>query len=648
MINERDFDAFVQQASGMVVNRSFGRGRGTAAERRSQNGSVGALANATLVDRVVARGSLYSANAPEGATDDAGGGPPELGPPELETRRTEQAPLSTHERSGQSEPRTVPTSAPAENSSLNEQATPPQVANAIQALLASSDPNSLSQVLSHLLTVRQQPTPSVVTAQIPSYHVIPNLSRDIETFTGDEDGIRAREWIDNLETLRDLHKWPDDYLLAATPMHLGGGARDWFRNRVRSLNSWGTFRDAFSLTFTTQEVTATRWDRMRARTQKKGESLSQYFHAKVRLCGALDLTFDDEKGEVLRGLWSRELARTLLSATHYEHGSLLHDMIRFDRCLGGERETERARQRNSNDNTNAPETRRDKDANKNRGAAPTGPRERVCYRCRKTGHVIRDCPNPANEVTCYKCHKVGHVRKSCPTNTKAPETNQVHSVNVARDPAIKKYLKVATVNGHLVTAFIDTGSAEYVIREACAKREKFEIQSATKALKPWGPPGNTVETVGTVCGDVTIDNIEVRGIMMQVCPDDFQLVDILVGRTFTDADNVNYQKNGDIFVFTKSNDRESESTTNTASVRASGTTVVPPNSICLVSVGDSSQHLVPIVNASSQPRQVIEGTPVLRGQVSQIQMVDRRSVSPSDISETDIIIGEKQSDLVRK
>ena len=46
----------------------------------------------------------------------------------------------------------------------------------------------------------------------------------------------------------------------------------------------------------------------------------------------------------------------------------------------------------------------------------------MCYNCKQTGHLSRECPEPRNPAAggetdrvCYRCYQPGHLAKDCPT-----------------------------------------------------------------------------------------------------------------------------------------------------------------------------------------------------------------------------------------
>lgn len=61
-----------------------------------------------------------------------------------------------------------------------------------------------------------------------SYHVMPDLTKEISDFNGIVSEDNVREWLDRVNSCGLLHNWPEEFKLATARMHLTGAAKHWY------------------------------------------------------------------------------------------------------------------------------------------------------------------------------------------------------------------------------------------------------------------------------------------------------------------------------------------------------------------------------------------------------------------------------------
>lgn len=231
--------------------------------------------------------------------------------------------------------------------------------------------------------------------------------------------------------------------------HLVGAAHDWWLSRVQTITEWADFETTFKKTFVAEVSFTQRYAQMQARCQAKDESTTMYFHNKVRLCQAVNLGITDIKEQLLMGLWSTELSRTLSMVKHKDTNELLADIKTYERIQRGRVE----RSANSRSTTSW-QTKENRDSDKHtsktlvvaKTATPTsvkrskevngkssGTSSLQCWNCKLSGHTQRDCPSPRRDrPKCATCHwSGGRHHKTC---TEAPQITSESALYATEEP----------------------------------------------------------------------------------------------------------------------------------------------------------------------------------------------------------------------
>ncbi|CAB0029823.1 unnamed protein product [Trichogramma brassicae] len=81
--------------------------------------------------------------------------------------------------------------------------------------------------LSETVTATQAGRAAAPAPAAQNFQVMPDLTKNIQNFTGNESVAEAREWLENIQSMCTLHHWPEEFALETARMHLIQGARDW-------------------------------------------------------------------------------------------------------------------------------------------------------------------------------------------------------------------------------------------------------------------------------------------------------------------------------------------------------------------------------------------------------------------------------------
>ncbi len=112
-----------------------------------------------------------------------------------------------------------------------------------------------------------------------------------------------------------------------------------------------------------------------------------------------------------------------------------------------------------------------------------------CHNCGKTGHFVRDCPDPI--LRCSKCHRVGHTADTC---------KRVDCFRIS-DGTSQPVVSLV-INGKAVKALLDSGASRNFIDEKTAA----ELQAPTVAIdEPVKTAGGMTQTHAKVQLQATLE-----------------------------------------------------------------------------------------------------------------------------------------------
>ncbi|GLV46049.1 hypothetical protein CBL_05135 [Carabus blaptoides fortunei] len=236
------------------------------------------------------------------------------------------------------------------------------------------------------------------------------------------------------------------------------------------------------------------------------------------------------KEQVLIGLWSRELCNMVAGKQHNDQDALLHDLLQFDELNRVRRERFKTQRPNEKSNMQKPQeqnstthpVRESNSDGKQKSVVRNEKRKVKCYNCNVSGHLSRDCPKPKLPIRCFKYNEEGHVSRQCSKNLVMQVVNN--------DNCALKFIKSVKLNDATVaSSMFDTGATVCTIRKSVAQRAEFSPESLEKPI---------------VLTGFGVDNID-----LIIVPDESQQTEIIIGRTFTEKEEIAYIRIGNKLKF---------------------------------------------------------------------------------------------------
>ncbi|XP_045541838.1 uncharacterized protein LOC123723301 [Papilio machaon] len=336
----------------------------------------------------------------------------------------------------------------------------------------------------------------------------PNLSRLkehraaslIPEFDPDNEDCTVTAWLKKIEQLGDIYGWDDKTKSFYLQDKLRGQARKWY-NRLEEYDfTWEQWKQMLLRAFPKHRDYANAIEEMITRKKLPSESMTKYYQEKIAMCFRCKLSDAATVSCIIRGL--PHALQSNARAFQCERPDDLYEgfLSAFDDYRVPVNEVKITNKDGSYRQV---------------GKKPVDLDTDPCPRCKKTGHLVRNCPLP-DQRSCFKCGAQGHIAPRCPTILKSvPEFTNAKEVKLLRE-FDNIYKKPAKINGAFVKTYIDTGSQVNVISSKVSELLQLNVIPVKTELK--GFAGGLITSHGKAKFDLEIDQISI--------PCDAYLVDI--------------------------------------------------------------------------------------------------------------------------
>ncbi|CAG9562833.1 unnamed protein product [Danaus chrysippus] len=346
----------------------------------------------------------------------------------------------------------------------------------------------------------------------------------IPEFDPDGEDCTVTSWLKKIDQLGDIHGWDEKIKAFYLQDKLRGQARKWY-NRLENYDySWAEWKHMLVRAFPKHRDFSLLLNEMMQRKKLPNETMTKYYQDKIAMCFRCHLSDSASVSCIIRGLpvylqpnarafqcqRPDELYESFLCALDDYHSPTFEPRMM----------TKDTKQSSSSDKKVNPEID-------------------PCPRCKKTGHMLRNCTLPDQRI-CFKCGQQGHIATRCSGTSASNSRRSMESNDNIKEVRMVQnyneiYKKVAKVNGIYIKSYIDTGSQVNVINVQMVSLLSLDVTPTSTRLKSFS--GDFLTSRGVVEFELEIDNIHIQ-CTAHVTEADMQDIHLLIGQPVINAEHV--------------------------------------------------------------------------------------------------------------
>ncbi|XP_046972455.1 uncharacterized protein LOC124539202 [Vanessa cardui] len=317
-------------------------------------------------------------------------------------------------------------------------------------------------------------------------------------------------WLTKVEECSEIYGWDDKEIIHYALPKLTGVAKSWYQSLPSMKFTWVEWKNKLIESFPVREDYAELLTEMLAKRVKYGESLEQYYYAKINLLNRCKIYGRQAVDCLLYGVEDRAVKVGAQAAQFSEPEKVL----KYFRTVkvGPSRENHESYSKFRNERRNAGN---EKSTSRSGGSKPDT--KMVCYNCDEVGHPSFRCNKP--HAKCSTCEKLGHLSIHCFKNKfnkdrekDSNTTNDKTEKRVAQlshtDDPTAKYIITIKINNNFVDCHLDLGSQCSLIRLTKAKELNLEIVVPDDLPVLRGIGANLIAPVGMTIVTVEVQNIK--------------------------------------------------------------------------------------------------------------------------------------------